>query len=153
MGACCLLFVLRVLSVAMCSSFWMLVPLFFFGIGCCLAIATALGSCALLQDLRFCSVWWLIAWLLCWCLVSVLPNFSAEMCAGSLASGRLFSRHLYVWNRQCSSILVPKIVIWEAWCLHLGTPGILGGYSGILGAPWATLGAAGMTCGDPGFHF
>ena len=31
---------------------------------------------------------------------------------------------------------MPRTVIWDAWCLHVGT---LGGYCGILGPPWATL--------------
>ena len=39
---------------------------------------------------------------------------------------------LYVWNRKWWSFLVPKTVIWEAWCLHFGT---LGSYFGILGHP------------------
>ena len=43
--------------------------------------------------------------------------------------------------------MVPKFVIWEAWCLHFGT---LGGYFSSFGAPWATLGAAGRTRGIQG---
>ena len=83
-------------------------------------------------------------------LVFALLNFSVEMCADSLASGCLFSKHFYVRNRKLSFFfgapncdlggLVPQFLHpWELFC-HLG-------------GTWATLGAAGRTCGDPGSHF
>ena len=62
-----------------------------FDIFCC--IAAVLDTGALVYDVSLLSVWWFVGLLVFGCLVVVLLNSSAGMCAGSLAPGCYFSRH------------------------------------------------------------
>lgn len=69
------------------------------------------------------------------------------MCAGSLASGCEFSKHLFVPKQKMVVIfVVPQTVILEAWCVHFGA-------LGTILAPWASLGTSGRTCGEPESDF
>ena len=76
------------------------------------------------------------------CLVFVLLNFSAGMCAGSLASG----------GCSQSSFSQQKIVVMsDAQNCDLGglVPafGHLWDHFGTSGSPWQSAGASGRTCG------
>ena len=99
LGFCCSVFVLLVLSNAMCASFWMLVSMSVFLALVVASLSPQLLTIALcfktLSYDRFDGL------LRCCFLLSVfLLNLFAEMCAGSLASGCLFSKQFYVRKRK-----------------------------------------------------
>ena len=83
------------------------------------------------------------------CLISVLRNLSAEMCAGSLVSGCWFSGPCF----EIAVISGAGAVIFGAQNYHLA--GLVapfwqpGDHFGTLWEPWEAIGAAERTSWDP----